>query len=283
MEAIVWQVSISALLFAAVALGVYRGGPAGTALLGRQRRWLDRVLNRQLLLAVDSRIALGLVWGSGVGGGVLLGLLIGGLIAFLVGAALGFTLPVLVLRHLEQKRAQRLDEQLVDGLTTLASAVRAGLNLVQAIELLVQNAADPLRAEFQQLLREYRMGLELGQAMRNAADRIGLQNYRLVFTAIQMHRQRGGDTAESLDRIADSVREIQRLEGKLEALTAQGRAQARFMGVMPLVMLAIFYVIDPQGVKLLFVEPMGRVLLLIAAGLVAIGFVWIRRIMAVDI
>jgi tight adherence protein B len=98
-----------------------------------------------------------------------------------------------------------------------------------------------------------------------------------------MHRLRGGDTGESLDRIAEAIREIQRLEGKLDAVTAQGRTQARFMAVMPVVIVGVYYLIDPEGVRLLFHESYGRLFLLIAVALIVTGFVWIQRIMAVDI
>jgi tight adherence protein B len=119
--------------------------------------------------------------------------------------------------------------------------------------------------------------------MRNASDRIGSPLYRLTFTAIETHRIRGGDLAESLDRIADSIRDIQRLEGKLDALTAQGRSQAMMMAVMPLVFLGILYLINPEGVVLVFTTSIGNILLLLVALLIGLAFVWIRRIMAIDI
>ena len=125
--------------------------------------------------------------------------------------------------------------------------------------------------------------MDLNQAMRNSANRIGSSNYRLLFTAIEMHRQRGGDAGESLDRIAESIREIQRLEGKLDALTAQGRLQASMMASMPVVILIILYFIEPDGTRLLFVEPLGRLILVVAMVMIAIAFFWIKRIMAIDI
>mgnify|MGYP003341820384 CR=1 FL=1 len=200
-----------------------------------------------------------------------------------IGAVAGFFLPTIIIKHLEQKRREKLDEQIVDGITTLASGVRAGLNLVQAIEVLVKNSTGPIRQEFAQLLREYQMGLDLNQAMRNAANRIGSSHYRLLFTAIEMHRLRGGDVGQSMDRIAAAIREIQRLEGRLETLTAPGRTQARMMAGISLAMMLIMYSSDPQGVSSLFYEPNGRILLLFVAGLMALGFVWIRKIVDIDI
>ena len=151
------------------------------------------------------------------------------------------------------------------------------------MELLVQNHRGAIQQEFQQLLREYQLGVDLSQAMGNTANRIGSSYYRLVFSAIQAHRQRGGDVGESLDRISDSVREIQRLEGRLTALTAQGRAQARMMAAVAVVILAIMYFIRPDATSFLVTEPSGRLILLIGAAMIGVAIVWIRRIMQVDI
>jgi tight adherence protein B len=282
-HALIMQLIIAALTFGSVALLVLYASAPLKRYVDREMARYDRVLNRQLLLGVAPSLALGMALGIMLLVGMALMVLTSSWIGFVLGAGLGYLVPALVVRHLEQKRKEHLDAQLVDGIMTLASGVRAGLTLLQAIEVLVSNHVAPIKQEFAQLLREYQMGMDLNQAMRNTSDRIGLQNYRLLFTAIEMHRVRGGNTGESLDRIAESIREIQRLEGKLDALTAQGRSQAWMMAAMSLVIIVIYYFIDPQGVKLLFTEPIGRILLLLAALLIAGGFLWIRRILQVDI
>lgn len=270
------------LTFSAIFVFVRYGWTTVRAWLAHQERYYDRVLNFQLLLNVNPRLAVTMTI-VGVVMVALIGYLLGGIVFFIPFGVIGFLAPWLIIRHLDQKRKERLDLQLVDGITTIASGVRAGLTLIQGMELLVQNSTGPIKQEFSQLLREYQMGLDLNQAMRNCSNRVGLSNYRLVFTAIEMHRVRGGNSGESLDRIAESIREIQRLEGKLDAITAQGRYQATFIALSPFALLAIFYVLDPAAVTLLFTEPMGRVILLICCLMVLAGWSWIRRIMTVDI
>ncbi len=274
---------IALLTFSCVSMAIRFGWPAAYAWITRREAWYDRVLNHQLMLDVPPRGAL-LLTGAGV---LILGmslyLVMGVWFWFLIGAIAGAALPVLVIKHLETKRRARLEAQLIDGITTLASGVRAGLNLIQAMELLVRNGTGPIKQEIAQMLREYQMGLDFNQSMRNTANRIGSRNYRLLFTAIEMHRVRGGDAGESLDRIAESIRDIQRLEGKLDAITAQGRSQAWMMAMAPFVLLLMLYAIDPTGVSYLFNEPLGRVMLLFALAMIVIAFLWIRRIMAVDI
>lgn len=283
MDDVLYQFLISLLIFVSIYGLIVYGWRSVAAFLHRQELWYDRVLNQQLLLEIPPKLAVGFALAAVLLGGLLAAAIVGGPVWFAVGAAIGLFLPQLVIKHLEQKRFERLDEQLVDGITALASGVRAGLNLVQSMELLVKNSAGPIQQEFAQLLREYQLGLDLNRAMHNAANRIGSSHYRLLFTAIEMHRLRGGDTGESLDRLAESIREIQRLEGKLDAITAQGRRQAWMMAAMPLVFLAMLYAIEPEGVTMLFTEPVGRVLLLVVIALVTTGCLWIRKIMAVDI
>jgi tight adherence protein B len=249
----------------------------------RQEQAYDRVLRQQLLIDIDPRTALTLSAGLVLFVGAFTYLATQSFLAGFFIAALTMLLPNLVVRHLETKRLLKLESQLVDGLTTLASAARAGLNLVQSMELLETNSIPPIKQEFGQLLREYRLGMDLNQAMQNTSNRIGSQLYRLTFTAIQMHRLRGGDTAQSLDRIADSIRDISRLEGKLDALTSQARYQASFMAAMPAVFLLLLWSIDPQGVGLLFSEPAGRMILLGVTVLIVTAFIWIRNIMAIEI
>lgn len=258
------------------------GRVVGEKLLLLETRY-DRVLNQQLLLNVSARLMM-ILFGVGIIGlGIIAGLYASSVIFFVATISVSLLIPGVIIKHLEEKRLNKLNEQIVDGVTSLASGVRAGLNLVQSIELLIKNGTGPIKQEFEQLHREYTLGMDLNQAMHNASDRIGSPYYRLLFGAIGAHRTRGGDMGQSLDRIADSIREIQRLEGRLDALTAQGRAQARMMGAMPFVILAILFVIMPEETAKLFTEPVGRVMLLCAIGLIAAGFVWIRKIMTVDL
>lgn len=273
----------SLLTFVSAYMLVRYGYAWSLVLINRQELAYDRVLRRQLLIDIEPRTALGISAGLVIIVGLFAFAITYSIFAAFACAAAAMLLPNFYIRHLEAERLRRLESQLVDGLTTLAAAARAGLNLVQSMELLETNAVGPIKQEFGQLLREYRLGMDLNQAMQNASNRIGSQLYRLTFTAIQMHRLRGGDTAQSLDRIADSIRDIARLEAKLDALTSQARYQAIFMSMMPVVFLVLLWSIDPEGVGMLFTVPAGRILLLIVVALIVVAFVWIRKIMAVDI
>ena len=274
---------ISMCAFTGMYVFVVYGGRTLVRLLNRTERRLDLVLNHQLLLNIPAKMAMAIIAMGVIMVGLMLAAIGGSSFWFFAGALPALLLPYMVLNHLEDKRRKTLNEQIVDGITSLASGVRAGLNLVQSYQLLVRNSRGPIKQEFAQLMREYDLGIDLNTAMRNTSDRIGSSYYRLLFTAIAAHRERGGDMGESLDRIADSIREIQRLEGRLDALTAEGRSQARFMAAMPFVILAILWYIVPEDTSMLLTDPTGRLILLLAVILIGVGFVWIRRIMQVDI
>jgi tight adherence protein B len=162
--------------------------------------------------------------------------------------------------------------------------VRAGLNFVQAMELIAHDGPVPLRQEFAHMLREYEYGLAMEEAMNNAAVRIGSGDFRLLFSALLTHRQRGGDLGDTLDRIADSIREIQRLESRVQTLTAQGRATARALGAMPAIVLAILYfLVDKKGIVDMFTYTSGKLLLAMMLLLNIMGFLWVRKIMDIDV
>jgi tight adherence protein B len=202
----------------------------------------------------------------------------------LLGIAIGAASPRLILWWLRKRRLEKLEDQLVTGIQTLASGVRAGLNLVQSMQLLARDGPPPLRQEIAHLLREYEYGIPLEEAMENAAVRIGSGDYRLLFAALQTHRERGGDLGETLDDIGNSIREIQRLENRVKTLTAEGRVTARWLGLMPVVVMAvIFFFVSPEGVRALFLDPLGKFIILIIIALNLAGFLWIRKIVNVDI
>src|SRR5690606_35815610 len=141
---------IYVLAFASVFIFVNYGWTTVRAWLLQQEQYYDRVLNYQLLMNVNPRLAMVMTLMI-ILLMAIIGYLIGGPVILVLFAALAFFAPWLVVRHFDQKRKERLNLQLVDGITTIASGVRAGLTLIQGIELLVQNHQGPIKQEFSQL------------------------------------------------------------------------------------------------------------------------------------
>jgi len=276
---VVGSIVILVLTTAAVFVGLR---PLREAIRRREREY-DLIFRRALLLDISPRL---------ITMGTALVMLVLGFMGYAItrgplgagiGGAVGVFLPHAMVRYLRRRRLRKLEDQLVSGIQTLASGVRAGLNLVQSLTLVARDGPSPLRQEFTHLCREYEYGVSLDEAMVNAAERIGSSDFRLLFAALHTHRERGGDLGETLDRIADSIREIQRLEKQVQTLTAQGRATARWLGAMPLVILLILYSFDSQGVTKLFTEPVGNLILAIIIVLNILGFLWIKKTISIDI
>jgi tight adherence protein B len=200
-----------------------------------------------------------------------------------LGLAAGVFLPTLVLKLLREQRLRKIEAQLLTGIATLSSGVRAGLNMVQAMEMLAREGPTPLRQEFAHLVREYEYGLPLEEAMNNAVQRVGSGDFALLVAAMMTHRERGGNLGETLDRISASLREIQRLESRVKTLTAQGRANARFLSILVMLVLVILFAFDSAGMGMVLKDDIGKLILGGIALLMGMGFFWIRKIVDIDI
>jgi tight adherence protein B len=203
-----------------------------------------------------------------------------GLVVALAVAAI----PWLVIRRIAEKRRVQIEDQLADAMVSFSSAVRSGLSLPQALEILSQQCPRPIQQEFRQIFGEYRMGKTLEVCLREARERLRSQNFALFAAALEASRSSGGRLNETVERIAISVRELQRLERKLQAETAQARKSALYMACAPPFILAVYYVFfDPLQTTRLFTEPAGIMMLGLAATLNISAYLLARRILAARI
>ena len=190
----------------------------------------------------------------------------------------GFFLPLLSLKVIARQRRRKLREQIVDGLQTIANALRAGFSLTQALQLVSRHMSPPLSQEFALLIREHRMGVSLEEALIHLRERVEDEDIDLTVSAILLSREVGGNLAETLDRIAETVRERTRLQGKVHALTAQGRLQAMVMGSLPVLVGLALHRLDPDLTKPLLTQPLGQAVLGMALFLEVTGIMLMRRL-----
>lgn len=199
-----------------------------------------------------------------------------------VGAALGF-LPRFVFARARQRRLRRFEEQLPDALTMLSGALRAGLSLRSAIGQLVVEAPAPLGQEFTLLLREQRLGATLEQSLNGLARRIPTPTTILTVSAMRIASETGGGLAEMLERTANTVRGRLQIEGKIGALTAQGKLQAWIVGLLPVGLMMVLNQMEPGEMSVLWHTPMGWGALGVIGVLEALGIFVIRKIVAIDV
>jgi tight adherence protein B len=272
---------VSALLFTATLLLVLAlRGPIGTWFEGRQARARDMAF----------RLHVRPVPGFWVYGAPLVGLCTFGLLfvlgATLPGAVLGVMAYLLVEHQPRLKlraRHAKFDKQLSEALTTLANGLRSGMSLPSAVRQTVEDAPAPASQEFGRILREYELGKPIEQAFEDASTQLDNRNFELAVTAFRVGRERGGELAGVFENIADSIREIYRVEEKIQTASTQGRSSARFMSAMPGIFLFLLWIMDPEGVELLFSTGIGLVILTVVLVFNVVGHLWIRRLLNVDV
>lgn len=188
----------------------------------------------------------------------------------------------MVKRHIRQKLA-KFEEQLVDSLGIVANSVRVGASLLQAIEVLVKNTQPPLSTEFSEVLRQVRLGVSLSEALNEMTQRVPSKPLAFMVMAINATQEYGGNLSEVLMRLASVMREKTRIQGKIEAITSQGRMSGMVVTFMPFVLALILNIMEPNIFGVLFSDFKGQVLLVFAIIMVMIGNAWIKKIVTIDI
>ncbi len=197
--------------------------------------------------------------------------------------AFGFFIPVLILNKVKAKRQLLLEEQLVDGLELLKNGLKSGLTIQQATELLVKEFPPPLSQEFSLVLAETRLGVDFIQALHNMANRLNSNIVQILASGVAITKKCGGDLTEIFSNLADTIREQSKIDGKLKAVTAQGRTQGLVLGVMPFALLVVMFFIDRNHVETLFGNQIGVYAFVGVIFMVLIAQLWIRKLLDIDV
>jgi tight adherence protein B len=176
------------------------------------------------------------------------------------------------------KRRAQFDDQLSDALHTIAGGLRAGHSLVQSIDGLVHEAESPIRDEFERVLFDSRLGHSLPVAMRNVAARMGSDDFDRVAEAIEIQYEVGGDLAELLDSVTNTIRERRRVGVQIRTLTAEGRLSGTILFFLPIAMFGFISVTNRSYLHELTGTGGGNLMLAIAGVLMIVGAIWLRRI-----
>ena len=198
------------------------------------------------------------------------------------GAVLGYFTPEIVLNYLRKKRIEKFGEQLVDALVLLSNGLRAGFTLQQALEMLVEESKPPISQEFALVLRQYRLGMDMDEALVKCVERTGDEDLGLAVTAVAITRQVGGNLAEIFDRIVAMIRDRKLLEGKVTSLTAQGKMQAMVVALIPYVLGIAVAKINPEMMKLMWTTLPGFLALGLVVILDFVGYMWVLKLTKVE-
>lgn len=244
------------------------------------RMFMRQPLSRCYLMIVVPAVGVGLVFFFLVV--AVLGPLMS-LPAALFGVWLGYKLPRLVIEFLFWRRVAKFDRQLVDVLNMMANSLKSGLSLMQVVSVIEKEMPSPSKEEFRLVLQENRLGVTLDDALMNLANRVPSEDLYMVMSSIVTLREQGGDLTETFDTIAFTIRERQKIKGKIKTMTSQGIFQASFLCGFPFLMLLIMYYVQPATTQLMWTTPLGLVFLGIMILLQVIGGYVMKRILTIDV
>lgn len=207
-----------------------------------------------------------------------------GLVALPVAlGVLALVLPRLAYAFINRRRRAKLVVQLPDVLLMLASSLRAGTSLQIAMDLAIRETPAPLSQELGLVMREQRLGMAMEEALEGMAARLKLEEVDLVVTAMTIARDVGGNLAETLDQLAHTLRAKAIMEGKIRALTSQGKLQGLIVGMLPLFLMFVLSYMQHDAMAPLFNTVIGYIVLGVIGLLELIGFLVIRKIVAIDV
>lgn len=218
-------------------------------------------------------------------------LAIGGAVFFItkitpaaIGASFfGLIVSNIIIRKLEEARRGKFAEQLVDGLMLLSGSLKAGLSLLQSFEALVEEMPPPISQEFSMVLKENRIGVPLEECLVKLKRRMRCEELDMIVTAVLVARETGGDLTSIFSNLVMTIRERNRLLGRVKALCTQGKLQGRIMMLLPIVFGYGVYKFDPNFFNVLLNDPRGRMMLGYAVASEIIGMFFIMKLSKVDI
>lgn len=210
-------------------------------------------------------------------------ILSGNIIIALVCSTIGFFMPKMAFAFFKWRRMNQLRQQLPDAIMLVAGALRAGASLPSALDQMVGELRGPVSQEFELFLREQRLGVAFDDALLAFEARVPIEEMALLSAALKVSRETGGNLAETLERLADTLRQKLTIEGKIRALTAQGKLQGIIMSLLPIaVMFALFH-LEPEAMAPLFHTWYGWATLGFIVLMEFIGALIIRKIVNIDV
>jgi tight adherence protein B len=257
--------------------------------------WVDRVL-QNIRLAHSLHFLLVQAGSTWTIGQMILGSMFASSAAYLLcqmfisvtplslGAAVTATaIPLLLLRAKRSRRLQKFDHSMPDAIDIISRSLRAGHSLSAALEIVGDQAAEPVRSEFRAVCRQQNLGLPFRESVLHLIERIPSADLQLVVTSMLVQKETGGNLVEVLDRASLVIRERVRLEGEVRIYTAQGRLTAWILGLLPVFLYVLLRFVNPAYMRVMTTDPTGQKLLLGTVVQVTIGVLVIRRIARVKV
>jgi tight adherence protein B len=248
----------------------------------RSGSWLTRLIEQSGVQTTPSAIMLVTVMAAGVLG-LVTAIFVPRPYAGPLAALVGAFLPFGYLMNRRTRRLNRFEEQFPEALDLLSRAVRAGHAFQTAMGMVADDLSEPVGPEFKKAFDRQNFGLPLREALDEMAQRIGNLDVRFFVTAVLIQRETGGNLAEILDNLAYVVRERFKIRRQVRVHTAHGRFTAWVLLSLPAALAVALSFINPEHIDVLFHERMGQMMLMSAIVMQTVGFLWIRKVIKIEV
>jgi tight adherence protein B len=208
----------------------------------------------------------------------VMGYLLGGLGISILSCLLAPFLLYLLLNMLIARRRRKFDDQVPDTLQMFSGGLRAGHSLLRAIDAAAQENEAPMAEELSRIVNETRIGRDLGESLEDVANRTASEDFQGIAQAIEIHREVGGDLAEVLDHVGETIRDRNQVRGQVRALSAEGRISALVLMALPILMFVGLVIFNPTYARVFTTTVIGFVMVGAAIVLMSIGGLWLSRI-----
>ncbi|MFB6355162.1 MAG: type II secretion system F family protein [bacterium] len=201
----------------------------------------------------------------------------------LIGFAIGWAYPLIYVIIKRSQRMSKFNDQLLDLITLMSNSLKSGYGFMQSLNLVADEAQPPASDEFNRVVRENNLGVPIDKALTRLVERMDSEDLDLMVTAVLIQRETGGNLSEILDNISDTIRERIKLQGQIQALTAQGKLGGAIISGLPVVLGVVFYFLRTEMMTNFVTHPWG--IMAIAAGVFwqAIGIFIIWNIVNIDV
>jgi tight adherence protein B len=196
--------------------------------------------------------------------------------ALLAALILGFGLPKLVLSRLARRRVRLFGGQFADGIDIIVRGIRTGLPLGECLAIIGREMQDPIGAEFRRVVEDQKIGLPLAEALERAVARMPVADFRYFSIVIAIQQQTGGNLAETLAKLSETLRARKRMRDKIQSYASEARTSSYIIGAMPVVVILALAALSPKYIGILFTTDAGNLLLLLGVVTEAAG-VWIMN------
>ena len=212
-----------------------------------------------------------------------LGFFLAGVVGAVVGLAVGSLVPQAALSNTAARRQAAIQGQLADTLMVIASSMRAGHSFMQSLDSAAKEIDPPAAGEFARVLREIRLGRDTDDALEALVERVGSRDLEWAVTAIKIQRKIGGNLAEVLETVANTVRERDTLRRQMRALSAEGRISVVVLSVLPVLIASYLMIVNPDYLRTLTTTRPGIIISVSAGILMVVGYLWMRRMVKLDV